>query len=394
MNILWITIESIFPANSGGRIGIFKRLEYISKNNNVFLFYTMDSVDDKQYIEKLKEYCTEVHGFVREKKSFTMIKSLFTAPFTVASRKNLMMIDSIKECIKTNKIDIINVDSPHMGLNLFELNTRIPIVLNQHNIEWKVYENISSASNNLIKKFIYKIESIRFKRFEKKLYEKIPFNMITFVSKEDREYFLNKYPNMRTELVPVGADYKGIKYDWNKKSNNMIFVGKMSYAPNIEAVIWFTKNVFPRIKKDIADARMFIVGKDPIKEVQSLESINGVVITGGVSSLDEYYMKADLDVIPLLHGGGVKVKLLEGLGYNVPIVTTPIGTQGTVFGNNHLLISNSAEEMAIQCISFLKDRKQYKEMFENTFSLFKNEYTWEEIGKKYENLLYSVIFKD
>ncbi len=391
MNILWITIESIFPANSGGRIGIFKRLEHVSKNNNIYLFYTMDSTDDKQYIDDLKKFCAEVHGFVREKKSFTTIQSLFSAPFTVASRKNVMMIKKIKECLENNYIDLINVDSPHMGLNLFSLKTNIPIVLNQHNVEWMVYNNIALASKNLIKKFVYKIESIRFKRFENRLYTKIPFKMMTFVSKEDQEYFLNKYPNIKTELVPVGADYKGMQYDWNKKSNNMIFVGKMSYAPNVEAVTWFTKGVFPLIKNEIPDAELFIVGKDPTIEVRSLESIEGVVVTGTVSSLDEYYEKADLDIIPLLHGGGVKIKLLEGLGYNIPIVTTPIGVQGTIFDNNYLLISNSEDEMALQCISFLKEKAKYKDMFENTFSLFKNKYTWEEIGKNYESLLHSLI---
>ena len=128
MNVLWITIESILPANSGGRIGIFRRLEYIAKHNDIFLFYTMDSKGDEQYVNDLKEYCKEVYGFVREKKSVTTFKSLSKAPFTVASRKNLAMIEKIKECLKKNNIDVINVDSPHMGLNLLELDFNVPIV--------------------------------------------------------------------------------------------------------------------------------------------------------------------------------------------------------------------------------------------------------------------------
>ena len=73
MKIIWITIESILPANSGGRIGVFRRLEQLSKNNDIFLFYTMDNINDKQYINELKQYCVEVHGYLRNKKSLATI---------------------------------------------------------------------------------------------------------------------------------------------------------------------------------------------------------------------------------------------------------------------------------------------------------------------------------
>lgn len=390
MNILWITIESILPANSGGRIGIFRRLEHISKINNVYLFYTMDSIDEKRYEKDLKMYCKEVHGFERKKKSIETLYFLLRAPFTVASRRNSYMIKAVKKCLQENNIDLINVDSPHMGLNLLELNTDIPIVINQHNIEWKVYENIASATSNSLKSFVYRVEAKRFKRFEEYLYKKISISLMTFVSSEDREYFMKKYPDLNTEQVPVGAIDQKCKYDWNGLSNKMIFVGKMSYAPNVEAVVWFAKNVFPIIKAKIKDAEFIVVGKEPTDDVWELGKIQGVTIMGAVDSLDNYYSCANLDVVPLLHGGGVKVKLLEGLGYSLPIVTTSIGVQGTIFDENYLLISNTAEDMAEQCISFLENRKKYRELYETTFDVFKNNYTWQAVGEHYNTLLNNI----
>lgn len=393
MKILWITLESILPANSGGRIGIFRRLEQVSKSNDVYLFYTMDSIDDMQYVEDLKKYCKEVHGFRRKKKSIETFCSLLRAPFTVASRKNLDMINSIKKCLRVNNIDLINVDSPHMGLNLLELNTNLPIIMNQHNVEWKVYENIASATANPFKSWIYKIDAIRFKNFEEYLYKKINISMMTFVSSEDQAYFKKKYPNLRTNLVPVGAIDQNQSYNWESSSNNLIFVGKMSYAPNVEAATWFSQNVFPVIKSAIPDAKLYIVGKDPTKEVTELSKVEGIVVTGEVDSLDGYYELADLDIIPLLHGGGVKVKLLEGLGYSTPIVTTPVGVQGTIFNEEYILISKTSEEMVDKCISFLNSRKMYREFYEKTFEVFKKNYTWEAVGENYNLLLKSIANK-
>lgn len=388
MKMIWITIESILPANSGGRIGIFRRLEQLSKYNEIYLYYTMDSENDSQYIKELKKYCIEVHGYVREKKSIKTIVNSIKAPYTVASRKNEYMIEDIKKCMKENSIDLINVDSPHMGLNLMELKTNIPIVLNQHNIEWKVYLNIAKSNNNLIKKFVYFIDAYRFKWFEEKLYKKVNFKMITFVSSEDMNFFKETHKlNCKLELVPVGAIEYDNDYNWDKKdSYKILFVGKMNYAPNSEAVLNFAKNIYPTIKKEIDKAEFWVVGKDPTTEILSLKS-DSIHVTGSVPSVDSYYQDADLVVVPLLHGGGVKVKLLEAMGHNVPIVSSMVGVQGTEFNENNLLIASNDDDFAQKCISFFKSKKTYREMYSNLFHIFSNKYTWKEIGKKYNVLL-------
>lgn len=390
MKILWITIESILPANSGGRIGIFRRLEQIQNNNDIYLFYTMDSVDDKKYQTELLNYCTEVHGYLRKKISISTLFNLLKAPFTVASRFNSRMVSDINKCIIENQIDLINVDSPHMGLNLYKINrVGIPVVLNQHNIEWMVYKNIANSNDNIIKKFIYSFDSIRFKRFEKRLYNKISIDTMTFVSTEDMEYINKAFPHIKTELVPVGGISKNFQYSWNSNNNNIVFVGKMSYAPNAEAAKWFIKSIFPIIKRVIPNANIFVVGKDPDDELKSLSS-DSITITGMVDSVDVYYKKAGLVVVPLKHGGGVKVKLLEAIGNKVPVISTSIGVQGTMFNSDNMIVADSTEEFANKCIAFLENRNDYESMYKRVFSIFEKEYTWEAIGKKYNKILCNV----
>ena len=396
MKIIWITIESIYPPNTGGRIGIFRRLEQIAKNNDIYLFYTMDRENDRIYFDDLRKYCKEVHGFIREKRTLSTVKNLLRAPFTVASRKNKKLIDAVNKCLSENNIDLINVDSPHMGMNLQEINIyKTPVVINQHNIEWMVYKNVSKATHSIMKKILYAMESTRFKKYEEKLYREVHVSLFTFVSKDDLDFFGEWIGNRdKLVLIPVGANSCPVDYDWNSKTNNIIFVGKMSYAPNEEAVKYFANTIFPTVKEKISDCRFIVVGKDPGAEIKKMEEkMDGVIVTGEVDDVGKYYNEADLVVIPLLHGGGVKVKLLEAMGYGVPIISSEIGIQGTGFNDENMIIATNATEFVKKVLDFLQHRQNYRNVYDNMRYTFEDAYTWESIGKSYNTALSRVIEK-
>ena len=270
MKILWITLESILPANSGGRMGVFKRIEQLSKTEDIYLFYPYDSYNELNYVNEIKKYCKEVHPYSRKANRNKAILNLFRYPYTISTRNIKEMQRDINKCIKENNIDVINVDFPHMCVNLKNNDIKnIPIILNEHNIEWKVYQLISNSQKNILKKIIYYIDSFRLRKFERKILKKIDFDKITFVSSSDLDFFAKDYniTKSKLELIPVGADIRENKHMKESKQKNIIFVGKMSYGPNIEAVNWFVNNVFYKIKKEYNDVKFYIVGKDPTQEI-------------------------------------------------------------------------------------------------------------------------------
>ena len=110
--------------------------------------------------------------------------------------------------------------------------------------------------------------------------------------------------------------------------------------------------------------------------------------------MDEYYESADLAVVPLKHGGGVKVKLLEAIGFKIPVITTSVGVQGTDFNGDEIIIADEPEKMASLCVDLLKNRNKYKSMYEKLFKKFEMKYTWEAIGSNYEDMLRSVCKKN
>ena len=175
--------------------------------------------------------------------------------------------------------------------------------------------------------------------------------------------------------------------DLAHRGTNIIFCAAMDAQMNVEAALWFAKEILPIISKKIEHVKFFIVGREPQEEVKKLACEN-IIVSGTVESLDEYYRRADLIVIPLLHGGGVKVKLLEAIGRKKRIVTTSIGIEGTSFlPNIHIPVADEPVKFAELCVDVLLNPECYEEMYRQTFKLFKENFTWNAIGAMYLDML-------
>lgn len=391
MKILWITLESILPSNTGGRIGVYKRLEQLSKMVDIYLFYPYDNDSELFYVEKLEEYCKGVFPYSRKENKIFGLVNLWKYPFTVSSRLILAMKNDIKKCIEENNIDIINIDFPHMCACLEKIDCNIPIVLNEHNIEWKVYRTIAKSHKKIIRKMAYYFDSYRLKYYEKKLFKTHKFSRVTFVSSKDMQFMLeNEYIDENNAvLIPVGAEEHQIK-EKNHKGINIVFIGKMSYGPNIEAAMWFAKDIMPILLENnkFTNLIFYIVGKDPADEVKKLESDN-IVVTGVVDDVSIYYDLADLVVLPLKNGGGVKVKLLEAISYRKPIVSTSIGVEGTYYANHFIPVADDGDAFAKYCQEILNRDRVYPE--NDIYDYFISNYTWKNIGKKYLKMFEEIL---
>lgn len=387
MKIICISAECPYPANTGGRIVVMKRLEYFSQNNEIYFFCAIDSDDEYKYTPNLLEYCKEVHLYKRNR-YFALLK-LIKAPYVCVSRWFTSMKYDIERCFKNEKIDWIIVDFPQMlgniGEKIFNSNK---LVLNQHNIEYLTLRNLAESINNPLRRILYSIEARRLYRFEERCYRNLNIKLFTFVSIEDKAFFEEKFGKVNTMLVPVGAEVH--EYEENKDNQNIIsYFGKMSYPANAEAAIWFSNNVFPIIQKEIPESKFYIVGKDPSKDLLNLsESNSNVIVTGTVDKIEDYYKLTDLVVVPLSHGGGVKVKVLEALGYGKLVVATAKGIEGTTLQNQkELLTAESAEAFAQICINALQNISSYEKVRRYGYENIRKNYTWKAIVGKFEQEL-------
>lgn len=390
MNILFITGEIPYPENSGARIYTWQRIKQLSKYNDINL---MSLVDDENIdYEEIGKYCNMVKVFKRNK-DYKYIFKNFYKPYTMISRYNKEMYEEIVENVK--KFDLVIIDNIHMICNI-PLSFKTKILITQHNIEWKLFGSIAKGSNNIIKKFIYNIESFKLKKYEKYLYQTGFINASTFISTEDEKFFQKEIKLANVDVIPNGCNLEILNENTKReiikknKSFNIVFTGKMNYEPNVQAVQWFMDNIFENIVKKVPNTKFFIVGKDPVSQIKAFNS-ERVIVTGEVESVKPYLEFADLVVIPLQSGGGVKIKLLEALSSSNIVVTTDKGNEGTNFEHNkHLLVTNKPEEFTNYCVDVLKNRKKFEFLVENSLINISKNYNWNDIGYRYNEFIKNI----
>ena len=138
---------------------------------------------------------------------------------------------------------------------------------------------------------------------------------------------------------------------------DILFVGNMGYLPNVDAVTWFVRRVWPRLRSVVPfPLRFVIAGHGAPREVRELARTPGIVLAGGFDDAAALYRRAALAVVPIRAGGGTRIKLLEGAKYGVPVVATRFGAEGSGFrSGQELLLADNERDFAAACARLLTD---------------------------------------
>ena len=166
---------------------------------------------------------------------------------------------------------------------------------------------------------------------------------------------------------------------------SILFVGNFLYYPNIDAALYFCKDIFPLILREVPNARLFIVGNSPPPEIQALGAQNKskVVITGYVYSLYPFYKSAKVVICPLRIGGGIKVKILEAVRAGKAIVSTSVGAQGLNIENQLLCISDKVSDFANYVIRFLSIAEERHHQELSVLEFAKTMPRWDQVSEDY-----------
>ena len=160
----------------------------------------------------------------------------------------------------------------------------------------------------------------------------------------------------------------------------LVFVGTMNYAPNIDAVLYFCREVLPRIRAQVPAATLTIVGLNPTDPVRALADGHSVFVQANVPEVAPYVQSATVSVVPLRVGGGTRLKILESLALGTPVVSTTVGAEGLHLAHGeHLLLADSAPGMTEAVIRCLQDVKLRTELSAAGRQRVSFEYRWSAI---------------
>lgn len=178
-------------------------------------------------------------------------------------------------------------------------------------------------------------------------------------SKKDRAILQEYVPEaLMLELPPWFEGLEDLRSVPSSRPGgaNLLFVGAMANPSNVAAVCYFADAIFPRIVAEVPDAVFQVVGNAPTAEVRRLGERASIVVTGAVEDLRPYYRDCVVNVVPLLTGGGIIVKTLNGLAAARPTVTTSLGNSGTgAIPDREVLVADCASDFADCVVRLLRD---------------------------------------
>jgi glycosyltransferase involved in cell wall biosynthesis len=184
----------------------------------------------------------------------------------------------------------------------------------------------------------------------------------------------------RAVVVPNGAVLPACPLPAGPDERSILFLATLRYPPNIDALFFFVRNIFPLVQRAEPWARLLVVGNSPAPEVGQLHDPPRITVHANVPDVEPYYRQACVAVVPLRIGGGTRLRVLEAFAVGRPVVATSVGCEGLeVADNEHLLVRDDPQAFADACIQLLRDGDLRGRLTERARELIAERYTWDSI---------------
>lgn len=399
MRILMITPFLPYPPHSGGQLRIYNILKHLADKHSITLVSHIHCEEERKWVEVLENYCQSVDTvLIKPPPASAWLRSLARLYDILRLRPPTMMIlntpeikKAISDRIRNSKPDVIHVEFP-FAVSSVRDTEEIPKILVEQNIESTICYREYLQKKGRIKRWLAFFEYLVLERFEKKVCKM--FDRCITVSEVDKASLLKLVPGLQVDVVPNGVDTTMYKYKApSGHSKTLVFTGLMNWPANIDAMLYFIKQIYPLIKQDDPNTKLAVVGKNPDPKLCEWAS-NDIKITGFVEDIQPYIYESAIYIVPLRIGGGTRLKILEAMALGRPVVSTSIGAEGLhVSDNKNILIADSPQTFADSVIRLLADTALAKKLSENARKLVEEEYDWPMIAQKMEWVLQDAIRK-
>ena len=188
----------------------------------------------------------------------------------------------------------------------------------------------------------------------------------------DKEYLTTQYPDAITECFPNKVLYQGIPIHSTREKASLLFTGTLNYYPNIDAIRFFIREIWPEILRQEPDAELIVAGSHPGRDIKSLiRSTTGCTLVANPISMKDIFHKASLMVVPLRIGGGTRIKILQAFSYGLPVVSTSIGSSGITGADRQIMIIADEKISLIEgCLKIIRNPLRGAEIADNAYTIF------------------------
>lgn len=351
MKILQLCLKPPLPARDGGCIAmnnITQGLLAAGHKVKILTIFTQKHDFDPESLPPAYIEATGIEGVYVD----TRINAVDAfANFITSDSYNISRFFSTDYDIKLTKLlqkedfDIIHLESlfmtPYLGTIRRMCST--PIVLRSHNLEFIIWEKIARGTRNIAKRAYLSYLSKKLRNYELSMLNEV--SGIAAISEEDKRRFLDLGTRKKIRTIPFGVQISDYSTATDMPSELALFhLGAMDWEPNLEGIMWFLTDIWPRIHQTFPELKLYLGGRNMPEDMMKA-NYPGVTMVGEVENAMEFIRSKAIMIVPLLSAGGIRVKIIEGLALGRAVISTTLGAEGLdcTHGKN-IMLADRADE--------------------------------------------------
>jgi glycosyltransferase involved in cell wall biosynthesis len=367
-SILFLCQILPYPLDAGPKVRAYHMLRWLAERADVTLVCFVRDDDPPEALEPLRGFCAEVIAVAMRRSrladAWHLARALVTGrSFILLRDERRAMRQALAALCLRRRFDAVHADQLWMAGYARALD--IPLkLLDDHNAVYLVFERLAAGLRRGPKRWILAREARKIAGYEAAQVE--DFDGILFVSEEDRAAMARvSSPAQasrlaeRSQVLPICLDSAAVRpIQRRPAARRILILGTMFWPPNAEGVLWFAEKVFAQVLAAVPEARLTVIGKRPPASIAALaEGFGGAMeVLGYVPELQPYLEECAVFAVPLLSGGGMRVKILDAWAWQLPVLSTTIGAEGiTIRPGEDIAIADAPEDFAAQTIRLLRE---------------------------------------
>lgn len=260
----------------------------------------------------------------------------------------------LREILEKESFDIVHVESIFLTpyVPLIRKYSDAKIILRAHNVEHLIWRQVAQSCTNSLKRWYLKHLSLTLRAYE--LEHMNDYDGVVCITKNDAEVFRQAGCRKPVVSIPFGID-PGEVPSVEVEPDSLFHIGAMDWLPNQESIRWLLEEVWPVVHREVPQAKLYLAGrKMPARWMEA--KIEGVSVIGEVPDAMYFIGSKKINVVPLLSGSGIRVKIIEAMSIGKTVITTTVGAQGIDYTDGeNILIADTPEQFARQIKRCLDD---------------------------------------
>ena len=260
----------------------------------------------------------------------------------------------LRQVLQADRYDVVHVESIFLTpyLPLIRRYSDAKVILRAHNVEHLIWRRVAESTRHGLRRWYLKHLSLTLRAYE--LEHIGAYDGVVCITRNDADYFRANGCRRPIVDIPFGVEIEELP-NVEAEPASLFHIGAMDWMPNRESIQWMLDEVWPVVHREVPQARLYLAGRK-MPERWMRADIEGVNVVGEVPDAMHFIASKQINVVPLLSGSGIRVKIIEAMSVGKAVVTTTVGAQGIDYTDGeNLLIANTPQEFAQQIKRLVDD---------------------------------------